>query len=242
MSASDFDHFSTEKCFPLQCLELMKPQEHLVVHFGDFVFTQKQLLYPGGTLERVRFDAGYLISAQIQLCQIWQPTEQSIRLDAIKLVIVEQAGEEMLRRKVSENLHLRRNIPPTSMPNRNSHLQFRGVERNVTRDFFQPSPGTVNRRPIAMTGGRALLVHAAFARVLDLAVIIRAWVCENSEVKKKKGVINLFSRARISGVRNQHRKSLHLNFSSFKASIRRRCIRFGASHLAPLVSIGFWCR
>lgn len=35
---------------------------------------------------------------------------------------------------------------------------------------------------------------------------------------------------------------LHLNFSSLMASMRRRCIRFGPSHLAPEVSIGFRCR
>jgi hypothetical protein len=32
---------------------------------------------------------------------------------------------------------------------------------------------------------------------------------------------------------------LHLNFSSFSASILRLCIRFGVSHRAPEVSIGF---
>ena len=35
---------------------------------------------------------------------------------------------------------------------------------------------------------------------------------------------------------------LHLNFSSLRASIRRRCMRFGVSHLAPDVSIGLRCR
>lgn len=35
---------------------------------------------------------------------------------------------------------------------------------------------------------------------------------------------------------------LHLNFSSFKDSILLRCIRFGVSHRAPDVSMGFRCR
>lgn len=45
-------------------------------------------------------------------------------------------------------------------------------------------------------------------------------------------------------MRKQKKKKLylHLNFSSLNASMRRRCIRFGASHLAPLVSIGFLCK
>lgn len=35
---------------------------------------------------------------------------------------------------------------------------------------------------------------------------------------------------------------LHLNFSSFSASILLRCILLGVSHFAPDVSIGFLCR
>lgn len=35
---------------------------------------------------------------------------------------------------------------------------------------------------------------------------------------------------------------LHLNFSSFRASILRRCILLGVSHRAPDVSIGLWWR
>lgn len=35
---------------------------------------------------------------------------------------------------------------------------------------------------------------------------------------------------------------LHLNFSSRSDSIRRRCIRFGDSQRAPLVSMGFLCK
>lgn len=35
---------------------------------------------------------------------------------------------------------------------------------------------------------------------------------------------------------------LHLNLSSRNASMRRRCILLGASHRAPLVSIGFLCK
>ena len=37
---------------------------------------------------------------------------------------------------------------------------------------------------------------------------------------------------------NGLRLPLHLNFSSLSASMRRRCILFGVSHLAPDVSIG----
>jgi hypothetical protein len=36
--------------------------------------------------------------------------------------------------------------------------------------------------------------------------------------------------------------SVHLNFSSLIDSMRRRCIRFGDSHRAPLVSMGFLCK
>lgn len=35
---------------------------------------------------------------------------------------------------------------------------------------------------------------------------------------------------------------LHFDFSSLSVSILRLCIRFGASHLAPEVSIGFLLR
>lgn len=68
---------------------MVKPEEHLVVHFSDFVLAQKQLLNLGRSLERIRFDAGYLISAQIQFHQIRQTAEQTIGFDPIKLIIVE---------------------------------------------------------------------------------------------------------------------------------------------------------
>lgn len=120
------------------------------------------------------------------------------------------------------------------------YSQFRGVQGNVARYLLQSTRRAVNRGAIAVTRRRTLLIHAAFAGVLYLAVIVRAWF---EEVGKVESFQVKFFHETVPGLSPVLRcECLHLNFSSFKASIRRRCIRFGASHRAPLVSMGFWCR
>lgn len=74
-----------------QCLELVQSEEHLVVHLGDLVLADEQFLDLGGTFERVRFDGGDLVAAQIQLDQVGEPSEQAVRPYAVQLVVVKQA-------------------------------------------------------------------------------------------------------------------------------------------------------
>lgn len=68
----------------------MQSEEHLVVDFTNLILGQLKILDLQRSLERVRFDAGDQITAQIQLYQIGQTPEKSVGLDADQLVVVQQ--------------------------------------------------------------------------------------------------------------------------------------------------------
>lgn len=85
--------FPFPKEFPLlnsQCLQLMQSQKHLVRNLLNLILAQLQILYAWCTLEGVRLDASQLVPLQLQLNQVRQATEQSIRVDATQFVVVEQ--------------------------------------------------------------------------------------------------------------------------------------------------------
>lgn len=68
----------------------MQSQKHLIGNLLNLILAQLQILYTGCTLEGVRLDASQLVALQLQLNQVRQATEQSIRVDATQFVVVEQ--------------------------------------------------------------------------------------------------------------------------------------------------------
>jgi len=71
----------------------VQSQEHLVGDLLDLVLAQLELLDVGSSLEGVGLDAGQLVALQLQLDQMWQPTEEAIGTDASQFVVVEQTAE-----------------------------------------------------------------------------------------------------------------------------------------------------
>lgn len=81
----------------------MQSQKHLIRYLLYLILAQLQILYAWGTLEGVRLDARQLVPLQLQLNQVRQTTEQSIRIDATQFVVVEQSAKGFGIKKKSWN-------------------------------------------------------------------------------------------------------------------------------------------
>lgn len=68
----------------------MQSQEHFIVDLTDPILRQQQFANLGRSFKGVLFDPGNAIPSHVQLHQVRQSSEQTIRLDANQFVVVEQ--------------------------------------------------------------------------------------------------------------------------------------------------------
>lgn len=140
------------------------------------------------------------------------------------------------------------------------YLQFGRIKWYISWDFLKTSCRTINGCALAMACSWAFRIdtawyitctiiivtckndHVNFANLIKLSIqfirlhIMREWVSPYLSHSQSPGEHSPF----IDNCKNE--RHLHLNFSSLSASMRLRCMRFGASQRAPLVSIGFLCK